>query len=145
MSLLSPYNVSLSDVQLLAQASGTAFAGPAPDGWRIYQTFDSWYTGASATVLTDDKGSYILAFRGTDDPFDVVANPLLTTGDYIYLFDGLLRSLPRGASTMSRARAWAAAPQTTWPTSPRPPMAASSRMRLSWPSRLRRSAPRPGS
>ncbi|HEX2136232.1 MAG TPA: hypothetical protein VHG30_10060 [Microvirga sp.] len=99
MSLLSPFNVSLGTVQLLGQASLTAFGGPVPAGWSIFQTFDNPFTGASATVLqkNDDSSRFILAFRGTDGANDVAAYPLLSTGHYIYLFDSLLRGLPYGA------------------------------------------------
>jgi Ca2+-binding RTX toxin-like protein len=96
MSLLSPFNVSLSTVQLLGQASQTAFGGPVPAGWSVFRTFDNPFTGASATVL-QNGASYILAFRGTDGANDVAAYPLLATGDYIHLFDSLLNSLPFGA------------------------------------------------
>jgi Ca2+-binding RTX toxin-like protein len=96
MSLLSPFNVSLSTVELLGQASQAAFGGPAPAGWSTFRTFNNLFTGASATVLQNGT-SYILAFRGTDGANDVAAYPLLVTGDYIHLFDSLLNSLPFGA------------------------------------------------
>jgi Ca2+-binding RTX toxin-like protein len=100
MSLFSSYGLSVSTVRLLTQASHEAFSSaPALSGWSD-TTFNNRLTGASATVFRSQSqpNTYILAFRGTDDAQDVAVYPLLTTGQYLNLFDPLLKSLPSGAN-----------------------------------------------
>ena len=118
MSLLTGFNVSLDEVGLLGQASQAAFVGGnIPAGWTVVtpaqlglgsQYSDGIYftdptSGASAIVLRrDSDSSYIVAFRGTDDPSDAEFYPELLTGDYIHHYDPLLNALsataPPGAA-----------------------------------------------
>jgi len=100
MSLFSSHGLSVSTVRLLSRASQEAFSSaPALPGWDD-TTFNNRLTGASATVFQNQSqpNTYILAFRGTDDAQDIAEYPLLETGQYLGLFDPLLRSLPSGAN-----------------------------------------------
>ena len=88
MSLLTGFNISLDEVGLLGQASQAAFVGGnIPAGWTVVTPaelgLDSHYSdgnfftdptsGASAIVLKEEQdSSYIVAFRGTDDPIDIL-------------------------------------------------------------------------
>jgi RTX calcium-binding nonapeptide repeat (4 copies) len=112
MSLLTGFNISLDEVGLLGQASQAAFVGGTrPLGWTVVtpaelgldpQYSDGDYftdptSGASAIVLKKDQeqgpSSYIVAFRGADDPIDILHNPELLTGSYIHHYDPLLNAL----------------------------------------------------
>jgi hypothetical protein len=112
MSLLTGFNISLDEVGLLGQASQAAFVGGnIPFGWTVVrpaqlglgsQYSDGNYftdptSGASAIVLKKDQeqgpSSYIVAFRGADDPIDILHNPELLTGSYIHHYDPLLNAL----------------------------------------------------
>jgi len=110
MSLLTGFNISLNEVALLGQASQAAFVGGTiPAGWKVVtpaqlglgsQYSDGDYftdptSGASAIVLKREQGpsSYIVAFRGADDPIDILHNPELLTGSYIHHYDPLLNAL----------------------------------------------------
>jgi hypothetical protein len=105
MSLLTGFNVSLEEVTLLEQASQAAFDGSIPDDWRVVPPdelgLDSYSdgifftdptSGASAIVLQQDS-SYIVAFRGTDDPIDSLHYFELLTGAYIDDYAPLLNAL----------------------------------------------------
>jgi hypothetical protein len=110
MSLLTGFNISLNEVALLGQASQAAFVGgTTPDDWNVVtpaqlglpsQYWDGIYftdptSGASAIVLKQglQGSSYIVAFRGADDPLDILLNPELLTGSYIHHYDPLLNVL----------------------------------------------------
>jgi Domain of unknown function (DUF4214)/RTX calcium-binding nonapeptide repeat (4 copies) len=116
MSLLTGFNISLDKVGLLGQASQAAFVGGnIPAGWNVVtpaqlglgsQYSDGIYftdptSRASAIVLQQDS-SYIVAFRGTDDPIDTLYYPELLTGTYIHHYDpllnGLIATAPLGAA-----------------------------------------------
>src|SRR5262245_38115736 len=102
MSLLSGFNVTLPEVDLLGQASLAAFSGgPIPAGWNVItpqqlgvssQFWDGIYftrDGASAIVL--QQGSdWIVSFRGTDGPDDILHYPELVSCTYINHFQLLL-------------------------------------------------------
>jgi len=107
MSLLTGFNISLDEVELLGQASQAAFAGGnIPAGWTVVTPaqlgLDSKYSdgiyftdpasGASAIVLRQGS-SYIVAFRGTDGQNDTQRYPELLTGNYIHHYDPLLNRL----------------------------------------------------
>jgi len=115
MSLLTGFNISLNEVALLGQASQAAFVGGTiPAGWKVVtpaqlglgsQYSDGDYftdptSGASAIVLKQEQGpsSYIVAFRGADDPIDILHNPELLTGSYIHHYDPLLNALSAPAT-----------------------------------------------
>jgi RTX calcium-binding nonapeptide repeat (4 copies) len=120
MSLLTGFNISLDKVGLLGQASQAAFVGGnIPAGWDVVtpaelglgsQYSDGIYftdptSGASAIVLRQvlqQGSSYIVAFRGTDDPIDALFYSELLTGTYIHHYDpllnGLIATAPSGAT-----------------------------------------------
>jgi Ca2+-binding RTX toxin-like protein len=113
MALLSNFDVSLSEIDLLGQASLAAFPGnPIPEGWSVltpaqlgvssaYWDGDFFTNhGASAIVLADGS-SYIVAFRGTDGTDDIFQFPQLFFGNYIDNFQPLLSAL--AADTSSNA------------------------------------------
>jgi hypothetical protein len=126
MSLLTGFNISLNEVALLGQASQAAFiGGTIPAGWKVVtpdalglgsQYSDGNYftdptSGASAIVLTPEQvegSSYIVAFRGADDPIDILHNPELLTGSYIHHYDPLLNAL-RAPATLGAAFAFTGA------------------------------------
>jgi hypothetical protein len=108
MSLLTGFNISLNEVGLLGQASQAAFVGGIiPATWHVVtpaelglgsQYSDGNYftdpaSDASAIVLQRGPSSYIVAFRGADDPIDILHNPELQTGTYIHHYDPLLNAL----------------------------------------------------
>jgi len=111
MSLLTGFNVTLPQVNLLAQAAISSFAGaPVPSGWSVVtpaqlglpsKYWDGPYftdpdSGASAIVLQQGM-NYIVSFRGTDGSSDVVHYPELVTNTYINHFQPLLSALSASA------------------------------------------------
>ena len=109
MSLLSGFNVSLPEVDLLGQASLAAFSGgPIPTGWNVItpqqlgvssQFWDGIYftrDGASAIVLQQGN-DWIVSFRGTDGPDDILHYPELVSGTYINHFQPLLNAVALNA------------------------------------------------
>ena len=111
MSLLTGFNVTLPQVNLLAQAAIASFAGaPVPTGWSVVtpaqlglpsKYWDGPYftdpdSGASAIVLQQGT-NYIVSFRGTDGSSDVVHYPELVTNTYINHFQPLLSALNASA------------------------------------------------
>jgi Ca2+-binding RTX toxin-like protein len=111
MSLLTGFNVTLPQVNLLAQAAIASFAGaPVPSGWNIVtpaqlglpsKYWDGPYftdpdSGASAIVLQQGT-NYIVSFRGTDGSSDIVHYPELVTNTYINHFQPLLSALSASA------------------------------------------------
>lgn len=104
MALLTGFQVSLDDINLLGEASMAAFEGkPIPAGWTVVtpaelglgaQYSDGIYftngdSGASAIVLRNGN-EFIIAFRGTDDAADVANYATLGNGSYLNYFDPLL-------------------------------------------------------
>ena len=134
MSLLTGFNISLDEVGLLGQASQAAFVGGnIPAGWNVVtpaqlglgsQYSDGIYftdpTSRASAIVLQQGSSYIVAFRGTDDPIDTLYYPELLTGTYIHHYDpllnGLIATAPLGAFH-SLARASAAPPPILWPIS----------------------------
>jgi Ca2+-binding RTX toxin-like protein len=105
MGLLSGFNITPPETDLLGQAARAAFSGAAiPNGWSVLtpqrlgvapQYWDGIYfsnNGASAIVL--QKGSSIVvAFRGTDSQEDFAYYPELLSGTYIDRFEPLLTAI----------------------------------------------------
>ena len=116
MSLLTGFNISLDEVGLLGQASQAAFVGGnIPAGWNVVtpaqlglgsQYSDGIYftdpTSRASAIVLQQGSSYIVAFRGTDDPIDTLYYPELLTGTYIHHYDpllnGLIATAPLGAA-----------------------------------------------
>jgi RTX calcium-binding nonapeptide repeat (4 copies) len=116
VSLLTGFNISLDEVGLLGQASQAAFVGGnRPAGWTVVtpaqlglgsQYWDGIYftdpTSRASAIVLQQGSSYIVAFRGTDDPIDTLYYPELLTGTYIHHYDPLLNALsataPSGAA-----------------------------------------------
>src|SRR5262249_42954372 len=109
MSLLSGFNVSLSEVGLLGEAARAAFAGGAiPSGWNVItpqqigvaaQYWERNYftdSGASAIVL-QRASTWIVSFRGTDGTDDILHYPELVSGTYINHFQPLLNAVALNA------------------------------------------------
>ena len=105
MSLLSGFNVTLPEVELLGEAAMAAFAGGAiPAGWNVItpqqlgvpsQYWDGNYftnNGASAIVLQQGS-TWIVSFRGTDGSNDVLQYPELVLNTYINHFQPLLSAI----------------------------------------------------
>src|SRR6266542_5074182 len=102
MGLLSGFNVTLPEIEILGQAARAAFSGAAiPNGWSVLtpqqlglapQYWDGLYftdNGASAIVLQQGN-SIIVSFRGTDSTADSFYYPELLFGTYINRFQPLL-------------------------------------------------------
>ncbi len=109
MSLLSGFNITLPELSLLGEAAMAAFAGGAvPAGWTVItpqqlgvppQYWDGNYftnNGASAIVLQQGS-TWIVSFRGTDGPDDIVRYPELYFGTYINHFAPLLNAVASNA------------------------------------------------
>jgi Ca2+-binding RTX toxin-like protein len=109
MSLLSGFNVTLPEVRLLGEAAMAAFVGGAiPAGWDVItpqqlgvppQYWDGNYftnNGASAIVLQQGT-TWIVSFRGTDGPADILGYPELSLGTYINHFQPLLNAVALNA------------------------------------------------
>jgi Ca2+-binding RTX toxin-like protein len=104
MALLSGFNVTLSEVELLGQASLAAFAGGAiPNGWSVVTPDQlglgayadgNYFTNQGASAIVLQQGStYIVSFRGTDGTDDIFHYPELLFGTYINNFSPLLSAL----------------------------------------------------
>jgi Ca2+-binding RTX toxin-like protein len=102
MGLLTGFNITLAEVELLGQAARAAFSGGAiPSGWDVLtpqqlgvapQYWDGLYfsnNGASAIVLQQGN-DIIVSFRGTDSQQDFAYYPELLFGTYIDRFQPLL-------------------------------------------------------
>jgi hemolysin type calcium-binding protein len=109
MSLLSGFNVTFPEVELLGEAAIAAFAGGAiPAGWNVItpqqlgvpsQYWDGNYftnNGASAIVLQQGS-TWIVSFRGTDGSNDILQYPELVFGTYINHFQPLLNAVASNA------------------------------------------------
>src|SRR6266511_2790662 len=105
MGLLSGFNVTLPEIEILGQAARAAFSGAAiPNGWSVLtpqqlglapQYWDGLYftdNGASAIVLQQGN-SIIVSFRGTDSTADSFYYPELLFGTYINRFHPLLTAI----------------------------------------------------
>jgi Ca2+-binding RTX toxin-like protein len=107
MGLLSGFNITLPEVELLGQAARAAFSGGAtPSGWDVLtpqqlgvapQYWDGLYfsnNGASAIVLQQQQGNdIIVSFRGTDSQQDFAYYPELLFGTYINRFQPLISAI----------------------------------------------------
>jgi hypothetical protein len=102
MGLLSGFNITLPETEMLAQAARAAFSGAAiPNGWSVLtpqqlgvapQYWDGIYfsnNGASAIVLQQGN-TIVVSFRGTDSQQDFAYYPELLFGTYINHFQPLL-------------------------------------------------------
>jgi Ca2+-binding RTX toxin-like protein len=105
MGLLSGFNVTLVEIEILSQAARAAFSGaPIPNGWSVLtpqqlgvapQYWDGLYfsnNGASAIVLQRDN-AIVVSFRGTDSEADFAYYPELLFGTYINRFQPLLTAI----------------------------------------------------
>lgn len=105
MSIVTGFNVTLSEVELLAEASIAAFAGgDIPAGWNVVTPASlgvssaywdgNYFTNAGASAIVLQQGNdYIVSFRGTDGTDDIVHYPELFFGGYIDNFQPLLSAL----------------------------------------------------
>src|SRR6266540_3919896 len=105
MGLLSGFNVTLPEIEMLGQAARAAFSGDAiPKDWSVLtpeylgvapQYWDGPYftnNGASAIVL--QRGNdIVVSFRGTDSDDDFAHYPELLFGTYINRFEPLLTAI----------------------------------------------------
>jgi RTX calcium-binding nonapeptide repeat (4 copies) len=105
MGLLSGFNVTLLEIEMLGQAARAAFSGAAiPNDWRVLtpeylgvapQYWDGPYftnNGASAIVLRQGN-AIVVSFRGTDSDDDFAHYPELLFGTYINRFEPLLTAI----------------------------------------------------
>jgi hypothetical protein len=105
MGLLSGFNITLPEIEILGQAARAAFSGAAiPNGWSgltpqqlgvAPQYWDGLYftnNGASAIVLQQGN-AIIVSFRGTDSEEDFAYYPELLFGTYINRFQPLLTAI----------------------------------------------------
>jgi Subtilase family/RTX calcium-binding nonapeptide repeat (4 copies) len=102
MGLLTGFNITLSETEMLGQAARAAYSGAAiPNGWSVLtpqqlgvapQYWDGIYfsnNGASAIVLQQGN-TIVVSFRGTDSQEDFAYYPELLSGTYINRFEPLL-------------------------------------------------------
>jgi hypothetical protein len=105
MGLLSGFNITLPEIEMLGQAARAAFSGAAiPNDWRVLtpeylgvapQYWDGPYftnNGASAIVLRQGN-AIVVSFRGTDSDDDFAHYPELSFGTYINRFEPLLTAI----------------------------------------------------
>jgi RTX calcium-binding nonapeptide repeat (4 copies) len=105
MGLLSSFNVTITETEMLGQAARAAFSGGAiPNGWSVLtpqqlgvasRYWDGIYfsnNGASAIVLQQGN-AIVVSFRGTDSQEDFVYYPELLLGTYINQFEPLLTAI----------------------------------------------------
>ena len=105
MGLLSGFNITLPETDMLGQAARASFSGAAiPNGWSVLtpqqlglppQYWDGIYFsnhGASAIVLQQGN-SLVVSFRGTDSQEDFAYYPELLSGTYINHFQPLLAAI----------------------------------------------------
>src|SRR6266511_4154888 len=105
MGLLSGFNVTVLEIEILGQAARAAFSGAAiPNDWSVLtpqelgvapQYWDGLYftnNGASAIVLQQGN-AIIVSFRGTDSEQDFAYYPELLFGTYINRFEPLLTAI----------------------------------------------------
>ncbi|WP_406858167.1 DUF4214 domain-containing protein [Alsobacter sp. KACC 23698] len=109
MALLTGFNVTLPEVELMVQASLAAFTdGSVPAGWSVVSPqnlvparyWDGNYfsnDGASAIVLKQGN-SWIISFRGTDSSADVAKYPELVAQTYLDNFKPLLVAVATNAA-----------------------------------------------
>jgi hypothetical protein len=131
MGLLSGFNVTLLEIEMLGQAARAAFSGHAiPNDWSVLtpqqlgvapQYWDGLHftnNGASAIVLQQGN-AIIVSFRGTDSEEDFAYYPELLFGTYINWFEPLLTAIAAqpGDTHFLLERALVAAPSIRWPTS----------------------------
>ena len=105
MGLLSGFNVTLPEIEMLGQAARAAFSGDAiPKDWSVLtpqqlgvapRYWDGLYftnNGASAIVLRQGN-AIVVSFRGTDSDDDFAHYPELFFDIYINRFEPLLTAI----------------------------------------------------
>jgi len=105
MGLLTGFNITLPETEMLGQAASAAYSGTAiPNGWSVLtpqqlglpsQYRDGIYfsnNGASAIVLQQGN-AIVVSFRGTDSQEDFAYYPELLSGTYINRFEPLLATI----------------------------------------------------
>jgi RTX calcium-binding nonapeptide repeat (4 copies) len=105
MGLLTGFNITLPETEMLGQAASAAYSGAAiPNGWSVLtpqqlgldpQYWDGIYfsnNGASAIVLQQGN-TIVVSFRGTDSQEDFAYYPELLAGTYIDRFEPLLTTI----------------------------------------------------
>jgi RTX calcium-binding nonapeptide repeat (4 copies) len=105
MGLLTGFNITLPETEMLGQAASAAYSGAAiPNGWSVLtpqqlglpsQYWDGIYfsnNGASAIVLQQGN-AIVVSFRGTDSQEDFAYYPELLSGTYINRFEPLLATI----------------------------------------------------
>jgi hypothetical protein len=105
MGLLSSFNITITETEMLGQAARAAFSGGAiPNGWSVLtpqqlgvapQYWDGIYfsnNGASAIVLQQGS-AIVISFRGTDSQEDFAYYPELLLGTYVNHFQPLLTAI----------------------------------------------------
>jgi Ca2+-binding RTX toxin-like protein len=114
MSLLSGFNVTLPQVGLLGEAAMAAFAGGVvPAGWNVitpqqlgvssqywdgnYFTNNGFFNNGASAIVLQQGNDWIVSFRGTDGPNDILHYPELVTGTYINHFQPLLSAVASNA------------------------------------------------
>lgn len=109
MPLLSGFNVSIPEVNLLGQAALAAFEDVTiPAGWNVvtpqqlgvgpqYWDGNHFANGGASAIVLQQGSSWIVAFRGTDDPSDAFSFPQLASGSYIDQFQPLLSAVASAA------------------------------------------------
>ena len=109
MSLLSGFNVTLPQVDLLGEAAMAAFAGGVvPAGWNVItpqqlgvppQYWDGNYftNGGASAIVLQQGNAWIVSFRGTDGSNDILSYPELVLGTYINHFQPLLNAVASNA------------------------------------------------
>jgi hypothetical protein len=113
MGLLSSFNITITETEMLGQAARAAFSGGAiPNGWSVLtpqqlgaasQYWDGIYfsnNGASAIVLQQGN-AVVVSFRGTDSQEDLAYYPELLLGTYINQFEPLLTAIAARAPSDS--------------------------------------------
>jgi hypothetical protein len=105
MGLLSSFNMTITETEMLGQAARAAFSGGAiPNGWSVLtpqqlgvasRYWDGIYfsnNGASA-IVSQQGNAIVVSFRGTDSQEDFVYYPELLLGTYINQFEPLLTAI----------------------------------------------------
>lgn len=109
MSLLSGFNITLPQVDLLGESAMAAFSGGlVPAGWNVIapqqlgvppQYWDgNYFTNGGASAIVLQQGNvWIVSFRGTDGSNDILSYPELVLGTYINHFQPLLIAVASNA------------------------------------------------
>jgi hypothetical protein len=114
MGLLSSFDITIPETEMLGQAARAAFSGGAvPNGWSVLtpqqlgvasRYWDGIYfsnNGASAIALQQGN-AIVVSFRGTDSQEDFAYYPELLLGTYIDQFEPLLTEIAARAPSDKR-------------------------------------------